>query len=416
MPKYSSVRLGNVSLAWRHLECWGIVIALYLQSGATGTLESRLFPLATLVIVAALFANNTGQLLLALRRRPLVTFLLALPFLSVAWSTSGSVSLRRAFALMLSFILAYVLAIRFTPRQLLLLAAAALFPALAASLVALVALPSIAIMPDGSVNGLFSHKNLLGWHAAVALMVGAIMIREAVVPRWIGFTLTATSLVCMLVSGSATALLSVLAALLLGLFYTGLKRLHGARRIALVLIVLQAATAAYFIGSEIVVPALEALGKDTTLTGRVPMWRLEDKAIMDRPLLGYGYQAFWSDGSGAAWRIRAEIAWDSPNAHNGYRETLLSFGLVGFLPFMFLLLRTLVRGASFHIAAPDESWLGINILIGMLLVMNITESIFYMPYSFMFTLFLAAVLMIAVRTPGFYREQEVQRYPLYGAA
>jgi exopolysaccharide production protein ExoQ len=407
VTSYGRIRLGNVSLPWRGIECWGVPIALYLQSDATGGLSANVILLPAFAITVMLVANNIEQILLTLRHRPLITFLFVLPFLSVAWSTSGSISLRRALALTLSMALAYIIAIRFTPRQFLFVIVAALFPALLFSLVLLVVAPSTVRMPDGSISGLFSHKNLLGWHAAVALLAGAILTWEGAVSRRLGLIVVATSLVCLLASGSATGLLSVLVALLLVLFFRQLKRLKGIGRVALVLLTLNGAGAAYFIGSEIVVPSLAALGKDTSLTGRVPMWRLEDEAIAQKPLLGYGYQAFWSGGSSAGWKIKAEIDWGSPNAHSGYRDILLSFGLLGFVPFMVLVVRTLVKGASLHIAAPDNSWLGLNVLIGMLLTINVTESIFYMPYNFLFIIFVAALLMISIRKPDFYVPRQV---------
>lgn len=401
MTQYRVVRLGNISLPWRRIEFWGTIVALYLQTGGTGSLGLKVLLPTAYAITVALLANNLGQLLITLLRRPLITFLLlVLPFLSIAWSTSGSLSLRRAIALAFSMALAYLLAIRFTPWQFLLIAVAAIFPPLATSLVLLIVAPSLVTMPDGSICGLFSHKNLLGWHAAVALFAGVIITWEAVVPRRIGLTVTVTSLACLIASGSTTALLSVLAALCLTLFYGALRRLNGPGRIALVLIALQAATVAYFMSSEFIAPSLAALGKDTTLTGRVPMWGFEDEAIMQEPLFGYGYQAFWSEGSSAGWRVKSAIDWDSPNAHSGYREILLDFGVLGFVPFMFLIFRTLLKGLQLHISAPNSSWLGLNVLVGMFLVMNITESIFYMPYNFLFIMFTAAVTMISIRTRG----------------
>lgn len=400
--QFSSVGRGSISAPWRRAEWWGASIALYLQSGATGNLGLKVLLPPAYLITVALVANNAGQLLLALRRCPLITFLLVLPFLSVAWSTSGSISLRRAIALTFSMALAYVLAIRFTPRQLLLIVASVLLPALAGSLAMLIVTPSLARMPDGTISGLFSHKNLLGWNAAAGLFVGAVLTADAVVSRVIGVTIVAISLVCLVASGSTTALLSVLVAIVLTLFYWALRRMRGLGRILLFLLVMQGMAVSYIVGSEFVAPALAALGKDTTLTGRVPMWHFEDEAIQQKPLLGYGYQAFWSDGSGAGWKIKSEIDWDSPNAHNGYREILLAFGVLGFAPFMILIVRTLVKGAKFHIRAPDDSWLGLNVLIGMLLVTNITESIFYMPYNFLFIIFMASVVMISIRKPGFY--------------
>ena len=69
-------------------------------------------------IVGLLLTRCRDQLRLAVSRSLPLAVLLLLPFASVLWSISGSISLRRAIALLASMALAYVLAIRFTPRQL----------------------------------------------------------------------------------------------------------------------------------------------------------------------------------------------------------------------------------------------------------------------------------------------------------
>jgi exopolysaccharide production protein ExoQ len=81
---------------------------------------------------------------------------------------------------------------------------------------------------------------------------------------------------------------------------------------------------------------------------------------------------------------------------------LLAFGLLGFVPFVVMILHAVLRGVRLHRAAPDGSWLWPNVLIAMLLVMNATESIFYTPRSFLFILFMTSIVMISIRSPDFY--------------
>lgn len=396
MTSYAKVRFGRMSVPWRRLEWWGAACALYLQTGATAGLPLKILIPPAFAITVALVANNADAVLTAVRRTPLLVWLLFLPFLSLTWSIAGALSLRRAVALTLSMALAYVISVRFTPRQLLVLTAVVLVPGLVASLVLLAVSPSRAMMPDGTIAGVFGHKNLLGWHAAVALVAGCLATARGDVRRPVGIGIMAIATACLAVSGSATALLSVFVAALLASAYALARRLDQPSRLFLLLVLVQLTIAACIIGSTYVAPALEAMGKDTSLTGRAPMWRLADRAIAERPVLGYGYQAFWSDGSGYGWRIRSEINWDTPNTHNGYREILLAFGVVGLVPFLVLLVRTLLKGAHLDRLAPHEGWLWLNVFVGMMLVMNWTESIFYMPYSFLFIYFITAVLMIAL--------------------
>ena len=130
-----------------------------------------------------------------------------------------------------------------------------------------------------------------------------------------------------------TSLLSALTAMVLLWSYRRLARSRGLAQLAFVLLFLQASAALLLSLEEFLVPLLEALGKDATLTGRIPLWHLVDQAIGNRPLLGYGYQAFWTDASSDAWQIWASIGWMAPHSHNGFRGTLPGIGLVGLSSF-----------------------------------------------------------------------------------
>jgi len=88
-----------------------------------------------------------------------------------------------------------------------------------------------------------------------------------------------------------------------------------------------------FAFQQILAPFVEAMGRNTTLTGRTDIW--DDLFRMDKsPWLGTGFESFWLGD-------RAKYFWDKyyfhPNqAHNGYIETYLNLGWVGvgFLAFL----------------------------------------------------------------------------------
>jgi uncharacterized protein involved in exopolysaccharide biosynthesis/Mrp family chromosome partitioning ATPase len=169
--------------------------------------------------------------------------------------------------------------------------------------------------------------------------------------------------------------------------------------VTLVLVCLQLVALVLVGLSELLVPLLEALGKDATLTGRVPLWREVDHAIGRRLLFGYGYQAFWADSNLDGWRVRAAAGWPAPHAHNGFRDTLLSLGLLGFIPLIWTIARAVRQGATLLCDAPEEGWLWLNVLVIMFLVMNLTETILLTQNSLLFVLFATAVIMFAIRFP-----------------
>nr|WP_245218840.1 O-antigen ligase family protein [Rubellimicrobium aerolatum] len=216
----------------------------------------------------------------------------------------------------------------------------------------------------------------------------------------LGAPLLAASLLCLLLSGSATGLLSVAFGLGIESFYKAMARRRGLGRFVVVLLFAQVVGLILIFLGSFLLPMLEALGKDATLTGRVPLWDLVDEEIGRHLLLGFGYQGFWTEGNVAAWNIWSLVGWQAPHSHNGYRETLLSFGLLGLVLLAVLLAVALRQGVRLHLARPQDQWLWLNVLAGVFLVMNLTESLFLDAGAFPWTLFATAVLLFAVRHPG----------------
>jgi len=145
--------------------------------------------------------------------------------------------------------------------------------------------------------------------------------------------LLAGSFLCMIawllhVSQSSTSLTSLIVAicvvLLLG---SGLlkesKQLIGAYVFAAAAI-FWLAEAAFGISAIII----DALGRDSTLTGRTELWKMLLEQQIN-PIIGVGFDDFWM---GDRLVAIGEGYWWQPNeAHNGYLETYLNLGLVGLL-------------------------------------------------------------------------------------
>jgi len=404
------------AISWRTIECWGAGVSLFLQTGALfplmladadGALSDpakailRLLCLPVYAFAGLILIRNFPQFLVAFRRNLFVPLILALPFLSVLWSVGPSITFRRAIGLLFSVLLAYVLAIRFTPRQLLLLVFATLGTCIVLSVAILGASPSLARMPlDGAMRGVFIHKNSLGWYASIMILVATAMLIDGTLGlRRTAFILLIAGGVCLVGSGSMTAMIATAAAYCLIGFYSILQRTSGIGRIVIVLFFVQMSAGLLILLHEFLVPFLEALGKDATLTGRVPLWELVDRQIADHLLLGFGYQAFWTEANSEAWIIWSKINWLAPHAHNGYRDTMLSFGISGMTLFALMLLRAVHQGAVLQCRDPQYGWLWLNVFTVMILVMNLTESIFLVQNDAIFILFATAIIMFSLYAP-----------------
>jgi exopolysaccharide production protein ExoQ len=406
---------GSLVVRWRTVEWWGAGMCLFLQTGAGFPLlmagdgdltdpakaKLRLLSVPAYAFIGLILGRNIQQLGIALKRNFLFHLLVAMPFVSVLWSVSPSITLRRAIGLLFSLLLAYLLAIRFTPRQLLLLVMATLGACIVPSLALLAISPRLALMPlDGAMRGIFLAKNSLGWYSSILTLVTVVVLLDGSFGlRRTAMVLLAASLACLAGSMSMTSVVATASMVCLIWFYTTLPKARGIGRVVFVLVFVQAAIVLLILLHEFLVPVLEALGKDATLTGRVPLWELVDTKISSHLLLGFGYQAFWTEANPEAWAIWSTIQWMAPHAHNGFRDILLSFGIGGMALFVLVVVPAIRRGAVLQCRAPEDGWLWLNVFVIMVLVMNLTESIFLVQNDAIFVLFAAGIIMFSLYSP-----------------
>ncbi|MEM9634066.1 MAG: O-antigen ligase [Pseudomonadota bacterium] len=100
---------------------------------------------------------------------------------------------------------------------------------------------------------------------------------------------------------------------------------------------------------------LVALGIDPTFTDRTSIWAIALHAIGQKPVTGYGFQAFWqtnelfrSGYSLYTWAVTAA------NAHNGYLDQLINGGIPGFLLVIVWLVFLPLKYASRALSGPND--------------------------------------------------------------
>ena len=97
---------------------------------------------------------------------------------------------------------------------------------------------------------------------------------------------------------------------------------------------------------------MNAIGKDATLTGRVPLWKqLLDVIRANHPLIGYGYGHFWYDKE-ALDLIHVGFSKSSfmnqitTGAHNSLIEMWINTGLIGLLSYFAMLIAAFSRSGQ----------------------------------------------------------------------
>ncbi|SES40435.1 exopolysaccharide production protein ExoQ [Tranquillimonas rosea] len=400
--------------ALRLAEWIGVGLALFLLSGAIFPLRAmgadnvldeaeraglRILQLPVYLLTLALAARHSSQVFVAVVRNLPMAALLALCVASVFWSVSGSITGRRVIALLMTMLLAYVIAIRFTPRQQLLLFGGVLGLCTGLSLAAGAVMPGTAYAPgDGALRGVFLHKNVVGWTGIFTFVLGIAGIHDhARKVRRASWVLAVMGLVGVLASTSVTSLFGATVGAGLLVVVKSIMRHRGFRRMVLTLILLELAAVLLIALSLYLVPLLDALGKDSTLTGRVPLWETVDTKIAARPVLGYGYGAFWTDGNLAAWEIWSQLQWKAPHAHNGYRDLLLNFGVIGVGVFYVVIAKAVRQGIALCTRDPSGGWLWPMLAIGVTLVLNLSETTFLVQNDLLWLLCATGILSISFR-------------------
>jgi O-antigen ligase len=142
---------------------------------------------------------------------------------------------------------------------------------------------------------------------------------------------------------------------------------------------------------------LSALGRNATLSGRTEIWNLVLVSIGKRPLLGYGFYAFWLGLRGESARLIVGTNWVFGYAHNGILEIWLQLGLVGVGLFVLTLFQA-ARNAWTCLRAgcpPGFQWyIG---LIALTFLYNVDESTVLWPIDLLSILYLVACSALAIR-------------------
>ena len=318
--------------------------------------------------VIALFKANKALLLLVI-----------LAALSTFWSLDPTYTLRHSITLFATTLTGIYFALRYTPRQQARFLFIVLSIAIILGVIGELAFPSllppvIAFGPDADTSGwrgIYSHKNVFGRVIALAL-VAYFSLHPNIKTNLRALVVVGALGIVLLKSRSTSAVIVCLVTIL---FVKAARfLLWTPKRIFYTTLVGSVATlvAVYLVTTNFS-EAMQFIGKDATLTGRRELWRLAIEQIFNRPLLGFGFEEFWR--SEISERIRGET-FGALHAHNGFIDTLLSFGLTGLTLFLVAYGTAMKRVVSVFRRGPsiDTVW-QLSMLI-FLFICQISESIF----------------------------------------
>jgi exopolysaccharide production protein ExoQ len=255
-------------------------------------------------------------------------------FVSFQWSNQPELTLRQGLLFICTYMSACVLAMNLSWFRLArILAMLFSTQAIISAALALIK-PEWGVMSEiypGAWSGLWGFKQSLG--VAMAVGAGCVTAYSLLNPNACSWTIPCLliMLTCVVQSEATTAILVTGLAIAIP-FTIRIASRHPSI----------AAFSVWAIVSGIVFSALaltifapvifQALGKAPTLTGRTDIWAALKPAIEARPILGWGYQAFWTDTSLSSPVEQIVIAMDgfrAPDAHSTPLDIRLQLGIVG---------------------------------------------------------------------------------------
>lgn len=294
----------------------------------------------------------TGGCALLVRRVQIVLgllvrywYLMALPLfclLSAVWSQYPAISFRFGVQLSATVLIAVAMASTTSAR------------AFCRTIFGLFSLAMLASVMFGDVRGdtgawlgIYGSKNALAGAAATYVIVCTSQILDSAASyryRLLALLGLMIGVMLLLLAQSVSALVVVPPALFLLFSLLILYRLSVFQRIVVMTFaLLLAAVIAVLVtiyADALVALMLDATGKDMTLTGRTDLWRIARDLIVERPILGMGYQAFWVRGHAPAevlWHAFAIESRGGFNFHNTYLSNAVEIGVLGVFIQVFVL-------------------------------------------------------------------------------
>jgi exopolysaccharide production protein ExoQ len=344
------------------------------------------------VLVAVRAASRYRSIVDAICANKPLAALVLLAVLSTVWSEDHGVTLRRSIALMATTLFGVDFAVRYSLRDQLRLLVIALGSVVALSVILQVFFPGLIptydlAYPDAWV-GVFGQKNGFSKIVVLTAIVILASVRSSLGGMLAAICAVVAAFGLILAAQSMTSFVVFLVLLAVLIFAPTLRWSKGIR------IAIQA-----FAGLS-VVPFLllvvryrdaitNMLGRSSSLTGRLKIWTLAISCVAVKPLLGYGYNAFWNV-SPESLRIDAVMNWNVPHAHNAYLELALELGLLGVALYAATYLLGLYRASEYMRIERGNSTKWPLAYLSFVLMYSFTESTVLAPNTIYWMLFVAA--------------------------
>ncbi len=312
---------------------------------------------------------------------PEIAIMIILVVLSTSWSNYPLLTMERAVPLVVTTLFGLALGSMLSLRGLLLFLATYFAISMFLSLAAVIALPQARGLDtwEGFWTGIFLHKNELGANSLLAILTCWFAAQKTKGKLRTFFQLTIVVAVVLLIASDSRTSHIIGAFLLSGFFISKIApRLEYLWALAFLLFsAFVIGFSALILASDIADPLFALIGRQPTLSNRIPLWEIAWPYLMDRLWLGYGYAAYWHSEAPymRVYESQAKLGFSPHYSHNGMLQTWFHIGFVG----VALLFIALIRffGSIFYCMRhlKDRDDLVLLFVLGLSFIfLNITES------------------------------------------
>jgi len=181
----------------------------------------------------------------------------------------------------------------------------------------------------GNWRGVFGHKNGAGGAMVAFVFIGLFVARTR--NFFIGAAIVVLAATFLPFTHSKTSIITLPLALIVSFVMVRVRRpVLGVAFALSVVVVLNV----FSVGSVLFEPIhnlLDAIMSDPSFTGRDEVWHFALARMMERPLIGHGYAAFWGTPQVVYGMSGGNTDWANTvyHAHNGYLELMLTTGIPG---------------------------------------------------------------------------------------
>jgi len=398
---------GGIATPNRHL--WALVdaalLCLIIMLSADMLVQVRVVQSPLWMICYAMTIVRIGvvlpQFLPVLRRNWVVLIYPAICLASVLWSLTPSYSLIAGLQLSMTMMMGVYLGWRYSVSVLLRVMAVVLSIGVALSILhwATGIFPWPVYTRIGGLAGLFTSKNMLGLRAlfaAIAILAILMMHKHQIRPMFRVLCIVAFfgNMFALVLSLSMTSVLLMpfMAGILLVLCWHRIPPILSSAGFLIILAAISVGPLALALaGINPIVAVLGAVGKSTTLTGRVYIWDVAYQVYQDHPIAGIGYRSFWHAPQFANERLATQDAGatTSRSFHNFPLEILVSAGWAALLAMSAIIWQACARMFRTYRQTRSVAMAGgLSIMVGIVLS-SLTGTTLYRGHELMIILLVA---------------------------